>query len=333
MISNCELRVDVCAGIWVSAGRPTATRTKDPTGRSDCQSALTPISTPAAYWKTWNHGSARWHPYHHRARGDDIASTRASKSDFGWCEVPTCRFSIYALNVLLRTKGRWEIIRQATQICLQVGLAILLMLSPAGCAKAPPACVEEPASQADVVFVLQHGWHTDLAIPTQVLRGNMTVFQRIFPGLKVLVIGFGKRTFMMAPVTTSGDLVIGPFPGKGAILVVGLKGPPSLAYDDGVQASVILPAGGPERLSEFIWQTLSIQDGKPVPIREGFFPGSMFYATQVEYAGTYTCNTWTADALHAAGVDVNPQGAVFAGQTMRQVERNSGGFCAIKNKP
>jgi Protein of unknown function (DUF2459) len=70
-----------------------------------------------------------------------------------------------------------------------------------------------------------------------------------------------------------------------------------------------------------------------VPIRNGFFPGSVFYATRVGYAGTYTCNTWAADALHTAGVAVNPLGVVFAGQTMAQVARISGTSCAIKNTP
>jgi hypothetical protein len=226
-----------------------------------------------------------------------------------------------------------QMIPKSTHIRPRVGFAALLLLGLGGCGETIPACVPEAVPQTDTVLILQHGWHTDLAIPSHVLRGRMLIFRRIFPDLQMLVVGFGKRTFMMAPVTTSGDLLIGPFPGKGAILVVGLNGPPSLAYDDGVEASVVLAPGGAERLSDFIWQTLDTQNGRPVPIRNGFFRGSVFYATRVGYAGTYTCNTWTADALHMAGVAVNPLGVVFAGQTMAQVARISGRSCAIKNTP
>src|ERR1700747_3132593 len=170
----------------------------------------------------------------------------------------------------------------------RLALAVLLLAGLGGCAETPPACVPEAVPRNDVVYLIQHGWHTDLAIPSYELRGKMAVFKKIFPDLQVLVVGFGKRTFMMAPVTTSGDLLIGPFPGDGAILVVGLKGPTDLAYDDGVEATLALPPAGAEKLSDFIWNTLDVQNGTPVKLGDGFFAGSVFYATRIGYAGTYT---------------------------------------------
>ncbi len=215
----------------------------------------------------------------------------------------------------------------------QVALAVLLLIGLGGCADTPPACVPEAVPQKDVVYLIQHGWHTDLAIPSRELRGKMTVFQQIFPGLQVLVVGFGKRTFMMAPVTTSGDLLIGPFPGEGTMLVIGLKGPPEQAYDDGVEATLALPPAGLEKLSDFIWNTLDVENSTPVKLGDGFFPGSVFYATRIGYAGTYTCNTWSVDALRSAGLRVDPTGVIFAGQAMSRAAPLSGGICAIKDTP
>jgi Protein of unknown function (DUF2459) len=228
--------------------------------------------------------------------------------------------------------GPWTS-RTSIRLGRALRLAVLLTLPLCGCEPGLPAC--EPASAApnDVVFVVEHGWHTDLAIPAEALRGNMAIFRDIFPGLQVLVVGFGKRTFMIAPVTTSGDLLVGPFPGQGAIMVVGLKGPPAQAYEDGMQTAVRLPPGGAERLSDFIWDTLQTHDGHPLRIRDGLFPGSVFYATRIGYAGTYTCNTWTADALHAAGVPVDTHGVIFAGQTMSRLARVSRASCAINGVP
>jgi hypothetical protein len=211
--------------------------------------------------------------------------------------------------------------------------ALLLLIGFGGCASTPPACRPRPAPPTDAVYLVQHGWHTDLAIPSRVLRGNMRVFRRVFPGLRVLVVGFGKRTFMMAPVTTAGDLVLGPFPGRGSLLFIGLNAAPDVAYDHGQETVLDLPPGGADRLSDFIWGTLEIEQGAPVRIGNGFFPGSIFYATRTRYAGTNTCNTWTAAALHAAGVQITASGVVFAGQTMRQAERLSGGACAINGTP
>lgn len=209
----------------------------------------------------------------------------------------------------------------------------LLLACVAGCATPPPpACTPAPVAQGDVVYVVGHGWHTDLAIPADVLRGDMTVFRKIFPGLKLLVVGFGKRTFMMSPVTDLGDLIVGPFPGDGTLLVVGLNASPEVAYSEGTEALVHLPPGGAERLSDFLWHTFRVKDGLPVKIGDGFFPGSIFYATRTGYAGWFTCNTWAADALHVAGVDISAEGVLFSGQVLSRAEPVSGGLCAITPK-
>jgi uncharacterized protein (TIGR02117 family) len=210
---------------------------------------------------------------------------------------------------------------------------LLLAANLCACAASPAPCLATPIPQTDVVYLVRHGWHTDLAIPSRELRGNMTVFQQIFPGLKILVVGFGKRTFVTAPVKTIGDLVVGPFPGPGIILATGLSVPPDTAYNDGITATLTLPPGGAERLSDFIWKSLKTDHGEPVKLRPGFFPGSIFYYTQTRYAGSRTCNTWTAQALQAAGLNINPTGDVFSWQTMSQAEQLSTRTCAIKDNP
>ena len=198
-----------------------------------------------------------------------------------------------------------------------------------GCAGTPtPVCAPQPVPD-DAVIVVSHGWHTDLGIPAAALRGRMTLFRRLFPGMAVLMVGFGKRTFMMAPVTRLGDLLIGPFPGDGTLLVAGLRAAPDRAYDDGTMAVLTLPPGGAERLSDFIWNTFEIRDGTPRRIGDGFFPGSTFYATRIGYSGLYTCNSWTDDALHAAGLAAGPVGVVFAGQVMQRATSRAGGSCSI----
>jgi uncharacterized protein (TIGR02117 family) len=210
---------------------------------------------------------------------------------------------------------------------------LLLAADLCGCAANPPPCLAGSVPQNGVVYLVKHGWHTDIAIPADELRGNMTVFQRIFPGVKILVIGFGKRTFMTAPVHNAGDLVIGPFPGDGVMLVTGLSAAPEMAYKDGVIATLNLPPGGAERLSDFIWRSLKTDAGAPVELRPGFYLGSIFYVTTTRYAGTNTCNTWTADALRAAGLNINPAGDIFSWQTLSQAESLASSVCSIKANP
>ena len=209
------------------------------------------------------------------------------------------------------------------------GSALALLLLLTRCAPTPPPCALQPIPADDVVYVVSHGWHTDLGIPAAVLRGPMTRFRQTFPGMTTLMVGFGRRTVMMAPVIQLDDLLIGPFPGSGTLLVAGLTTTPDRAYGDGTMAVLRLRPGGAERLSDFVWRTFRLDGGTPLRIADGFFPGSVFYASRVGYSGLYTCNSWADDALHAAGLLAGPSGVVFAGQVMARATRLSGGSCAI----
>jgi hypothetical protein len=47
----------------------------------------------------------------------------------------------------------------------------------------------------------------------------------------------------------------------------------------------------------------------------------VFYAATGTYDLSHTCNTWTAEALRAAGAPVSAAGVVFAGQLLDQLGR------------
>ncbi len=198
-----------------------------------------------------------------------------------------------------------------------------------GCAADVPACRPQPVA-ADTVYVIDHGWHTDLGIPAAALTGPLASFRQTFPGMTMLIAGFGRRTFMTAPVHGLEDFLVGPFPGDGALLVAGLTAPPDLAYGSGTLVRLRLPPGGAARLSDFVWSTFRVEHGRPVMLAPGFFAGSRFYETRIGYSGLYTCNSWTEAALHAAGLPLpSPSGVVLAGQVTGPASHLAGGACRI----
>ena len=208
----------------------------------------------------------------------------------------------------------------------------LLLLCLQACAPLPPPCgVATP--EVDVVYVVSHGWHTDLGLPAATLRGDLARFRTTFPGLRTLMIGYGRRSFMMAPVETSGDLLTGPLPGSGALQVAAISATPEVAYRDGTVATLRLSPGGAERLSAFVWHSIGLDHaGAPQRLGAGF-PGSVFYASPLGYSGLHTCNTWTAQALHAAGTGVPAGGVVLAGQLMDRIARRTETVCRIAARP
>ncbi len=200
--------------------------------------------------------------------------------------------------------------------------ALLLAALLPGCAPLAPAasCAADPPGQ-DVIWVVDHGWHTDIGVPADAITGKLAVYRDIFPGARVLMFGFGKRTFMTAKVDNLSELLLGPVPGPGAVEVIGLRMPPAEAYEQPV-TTLPVPPGGMASLSDFLWQMLSkTKDGAPRLISAGHFPGSLFYASTHGYSLFYTCNTWAAQAVHAAQVPVSAGGVLLPGGVLRQTAR------------
>lgn len=188
------------------------------------------------------------------------------------------------------------------------------------------AAAGAPAREASVALV-SHGWHTDIALPAREATGPLASFRTLFPGARTLVFGYGKRTFMIAPAHTLGEWIIGPFPGPAAIEVSAIRTDATTAYGAAHVTILPLPPGGAAGLSAFLWQAFAkTPAGDPRYIAQGNWPGSLFYQAQSRYGLLHTCNTWSAEALAAAGLPVHPAGVVFAGplnERVRELSRQS----------
>ncbi len=133
------------------------------------------------------------------------------------------------------------------------------------------------------MWVVRQGWHTEIALPTEEITGPLVVFRDVFPDARVLVFGFGKRTFITAKVETPAELLMGPLPGPSAVQVTALSVDPERAYD-GPVTELTLPPGGAARLSAYLWNAIGkTKAGELRLIAEGLFPGSLFYAGSRRY--------------------------------------------------
>ena len=175
-----------------------------------------------------------------------------------------------------------------------------------------------------LVHVIRRGWHTDIAVPAAgPLVPELASLARDFPGVRHLVFGFGDRAYLMEPGAGPLATVRALLPGRGAILLTALAATPEEAF--GPAAVVALPLAGPEfrRLQRFLADGLDRTGLAPgdrlPPLAAGPYPGSVFHASTITYAATYTCNTWTAEAIAVAGVPLRADGVLLAGQVMARV--------------
>jgi uncharacterized protein (TIGR02117 family) len=201
----------------------------------------------------------------------------------------------------------------------------MLLLCLAACSAVPqetvPAGNRQAGATADSIYVLRRGRHTDLILPVDAVRGPLTALAADFPDARYLTFGFGDRQYVLATHENLIHLLLAPLPGAGLLLVTGLQDTPADVY--GAEHLLALPLRQEQidAVSSFVWSSLQQNDqGKVPPYLPGEYPGNVYYPSSRTYFGLYTCNTWTAEALHSAGLPVHSAGVLLAGQVWGQAQ-------------
>ncbi len=195
--------------------------------------------------------------------------------------------------------------------------SLVAALITAGCSLPTlPGCGPGPVP-GPLAWVVDYGWHTEIVVPAGQVAGPLRLFRSMFPAAETLSFGFGKQSFMTLPQPGVLDFVAGAIPGPATVRVIPLPGDPARLYHDPVARIPLTPAEW-AALSEFLWRSFTLApDGAPIAVAAATRDGSRFFQAATGYSLAYTCNAWTVDALHHAGLPVG--GAVlFASGAMRE---------------
>jgi uncharacterized protein (TIGR02117 family) len=190
-----------------------------------------------------------------------------------------------------------------------------------GCASTAVAPYAGDAPRDDVVYLITGGWHTEIGLSRSAARALPRALLDGFPDARYLVFGWGERGYYTSPDPGVGDALRALAPGPAALLVVPLSAPPTEAFKD--ESVLTLPVSSPgiERLDAYLGGYVATDvDGRPRLIGPGPERGSAFYASTGDYSIARTCNTWTAEALHVAGLPVDAAGVVFASQVRDEAQ-------------
>ncbi|WP_176952836.1 DUF2459 domain-containing protein [Belnapia rosea] len=203
---------------------------------------------------------------------------------------------------------------------------LLLALGLGACAvPLAPAPATDPI--VTEIAVIDRGWHTDIALPVDgpPLHPLLAGLAAGYPGVRVLLFGFGDRAWLLGADNSPIGMLAALLPAPGAILMTALAVSPEAAF--GAEQSVPLGLSLAEfcRLQHFLADSLDrsrlLPDGRLGPLAEGPYPGSVFHASPIHYSASRTCNTWTAEALAAAGLPITAGGVLFAHQVMARARR------------
>jgi uncharacterized protein (TIGR02117 family) len=176
--------------------------------------------------------------------------------------------------------------------------------------------------EARFIYIVRHDWHTGLVIQAADVPPHLWPEKADFPEARYLELGWGDRDFYQAIRA-----------GVGILLQAALKSPASVLFVIGMptdvthyfpHADILEIPLSPRALSElasFVHATYK-RDTAGQIIRLG--PGhnhqhSMFYLAEGEYSLFHTCNSWTSQALQAAGLPVKT--ALRASGVMDEAQR------------
>ncbi len=171
------------------------------------------------------------------------------------------------------------------------------------------------------VSVVRRGWHIDLGFPVSELGDRLRFVAPALPTVRYVLFGFGDMHYLEARNKGASSLAAALWPGRGVMLVTGLEGTPQQGFGARQVIELSLSDAQASALQDFIARSFITRNGSADAYEAGPYPGSAYYLAIPRYSGLHTCNTWAAEALHAAPLRVHHWGVLFAGQLWSQVRR------------
>ncbi len=202
--------------------------------------------------------------------------------------------------------------------CL-ITLSVLLLVS--ACTTTPANQALPPDETARTVLVIQHRWHTGIAVRRTDIPDGRWPESAHYPDARYLEVGWGDRDFYPAPDPSARAALRAVLaPGPSVLHIVGLREHPAETFPFSELVELRVGPDGFERLIDFIAASHDRGSGSPAEaIGPGLYLDSHFYPALGRFHLFYNCNSWTIDALRAAGLPM--QWAMTSAEVIEQARR------------
>jgi len=157
------------------------------------------------------------------------------------------------------------------------------------------------------IYVVSHGWHTGLVIPTKALNNTMPSLMERFGYADYIELGWGDKGFYQANEITTGLTIQAIFwPTESVIHAVAVPEQVDHYFRHSELKSLCLNNEELTSLLLFIQGSFAKDDdGQILPLRSGIYGDSQFYQAIGDYYLMNTCNKWTAKGLKSTGMDIS----------------------------
>ena len=218
-------------------------------------------------------------------------------------------------------------------------LAALWTLTRPGDPALFPAASGEPGV---TLYLLDNGFHTDLAVPRAALMEGGGALAEAMAGLAPgdwVLVGWGDATFYVDQSPIPGRLAVGARaffkPGNASVVMLDPEArDPVRRFDAADRQALRLSSAGMAALRARIEASLAL-DAAGRPILASARPGddARFFKSRETFWIGHLCNHWTAELLSAAGLPVRPFRAVTSGEVMRTAARAEQDAAKLDLKP
>lgn len=215
---------------------------------------------------------------------------------------------------------------------LGVLTAVCLLLAGLGSwTRAPdPSLALQSSSGAVDVWILDNGFHTDLAVPRAVLEAGddpLARAVRALPSGDWILIGWGDARFYVetSPIPDRLPDGVRAFfaPGNASVVMLDPSAAdPATAYAPGVALRVRLSERGFRSLERRLEASLRVADGELVRGPPSQVGDGRFYESVETFWIGHLCNHWTGELLHAGGLPLRPVRSIVSSEIVRMAERS-----------
>ena len=180
------------------------------------------------------------------------------------------------------------------------------------------ASTARTAAQGEIL-VTSNGWHSAIVLA----RADAAAIPETmdFPDAPYLEFGWGDAVYYPTPQPTLGLALGAMVPGPAVLHLAGLPDHPTRVFPSARVVRVTLSAAALAQLIAHL--AAAFERGGEARVRasaEGLYAFSRFYPATGRFHAFNTCNTWTARALQAAGVAIEPEGVQTASELMARLD-------------
>jgi uncharacterized protein (TIGR02117 family) len=198
------------------------------------------------------------------------------------------------------------------------------MFLSSGCASPGPDFYPPgPDEPVRIVFLVQRGWHTGIAVPKAAIGPSLWPEQADFTDGDYLEVGWGDGDFYPAEAPGVSMALAAAFWSRHSVLnVERIPGTVPKRYPCSRVLELRVPPERFERLIRFIHDYFDRAGANRAAPLAGRQQGqSRFYPARDGFHLFNNCNTWVLRALRAAGYSVTPTLAVTSDDVLRRTRR------------